>query len=64
MENNLIQLNNLPSFSWVALDESGSVVGQGKTLEDAEKKAQEQGVTHPSLLKIPPKDAVYVPSAI
>lgn len=62
-QKNVLTLNKYSSFSWVALNEEGKVVGQGQSLKEAEKQAQDHGVEHPGFLKVPPKDAVYVPTS-
>lgn len=58
-----LQLNHFPSFSWIALNPEGEVVGSGPTLAEAEKEAKKKGIEHPALLKIPPKEAIYVPTS-
>lgn len=58
----IIELKKEAPFTWIALDDGGEIVGEGSTLEDADRDAKKHGVEHPGFLKLPPKDAVYVPS--
>ena len=60
---NILTLEHSRPFSWVALNDEGKVVGEGATLQDAENKAKEHGIEHPGSFKVPPKDAVYVPTS-
>lgn len=62
-QNNIVTLRHYSPFSWIAIDEGEKVVGEGATLKEAESQAKEHGVEHPGLLKVPPKDAVYVPTS-
>lgn len=63
-QNDVLTLDYNAPFSWVALDDEGKVIGEGVTLQAAEQEAKEHGFEHRGLLKVPPKDAVYIPTLI
>lgn len=52
------------SSGWVALSQSQRrVVASGTTLEEAHRKAQEQGYPHPLYVKVIPPSRGYLPVA-